>query len=74
MPGVTTVMAWLVNPSSFQKDFWEQYARAREMRAVLLADEIIAIADGPPAMLGKMGKSTGRIFKGLVSGLMPASG
>ena len=43
MPSVQTVMNWLkpgVNP-----EFLEQYARARELQAELMADEILEIAD-----------------------------
>lgn len=41
LPAVSTIMLWLAN----DKDFSEQYARARETQADLLADEIIEIAD-----------------------------
>lgn len=41
MPGLTTVMAWVRDNEEFQK----QYARAREIQAEYLVDEIIAIAD-----------------------------
>lgn len=43
MPSVTTVMRWLGEESA--ADFREQYARARELQADKLAEEILAIAD-----------------------------
>ena len=44
MPDISTVMDW-VNES---KDFAEQYARAREIRADKLFEEILQIADSKP--------------------------
>jgi len=41
MPGRATVMHWLANNSQFR----DQYARAKEEQADVLADEIVAIAD-----------------------------
>lgn len=41
MPAIRTVMYWLQR----HEDFMQQYARAREVQAELLAEEIIAIAD-----------------------------
>lgn len=41
MPGRATVMRWLANNSQFR----DQYARAKEEQADVLADEIVAIAD-----------------------------
>lgn len=45
MPPQSTVYEWLVA----KPDFAEQYAYARDQQAETLADEIIAIADEPPA-------------------------
>lgn len=46
MPGLSTVMDWL-NPRGkfFKPNFSELYARAREIQADTLADEILEIAD-----------------------------
>ncbi|MCX2589848.1 DNA packaging protein [Proteus penneri] len=41
MPAIRTVMYWLQR----NDDFMQQYARAREIQAELLAEEIIEIAD-----------------------------
>ena len=41
MPAQSTVFKWL----NEQKEFSEQYARAREAQADLMADEILEIAD-----------------------------
>ncbi|EKN6106416.1 DNA packaging protein [Yersinia enterocolitica] len=41
MPAIRTVMYWLQR----YDDFMQQYARAREIQAELLAEEIITIAD-----------------------------
>ncbi|GAA0494796.1 hypothetical protein [Tatumella punctata] len=41
MPAIRTVMNWLQR----HEDFMQQYARAREIQAELLAEEIIEIAD-----------------------------
>lgn len=43
MPGKSTVFRWLA--SEDRKEFRDQYARAREVQAEVLADEIIEIAD-----------------------------
>ena len=43
MPGKTTVLRWLGQDE--HKEFRDQYARARELQADLLADDIIEIAD-----------------------------
>ncbi|GAB2528279.1 hypothetical protein GCM10027189_03980 [Rufibacter soli] len=43
MPCLSSVCSWLASPS--HKDFLEQYTRAREVQAELLADEIVDIAD-----------------------------
>jgi hypothetical protein len=45
MPGHSTVYEWLLA----QPDFADSYARARDEQADTLADEIVAIADEPPA-------------------------
>jgi hypothetical protein len=47
MPAVSTVFKWLKE----HKEFSEQYARAREIQAELLADDIIELADKP--LIGK---------------------
>jgi hypothetical protein len=44
MPGRTTAYKWL----ALHDDFANMYARAREERADLVADEVIAIADTDP--------------------------
>ena len=41
MPALSTVFRWLAGDNSFQ----EQYARAMDARATLLAEEILEIAD-----------------------------
>ncbi|MEQ4988038.1 DNA packaging protein [Proteus sp. fly-1089] len=41
LPAISTVMEWLQK----HEEFREQYARAREIQAELLAEEIIEIAD-----------------------------
>src|ERR1700737_4670953 len=41
MPSTSAVCEWLAN----HKDFAEQYARAREVQADTLADEILEISD-----------------------------
>src|SRR5690242_18619245 len=41
MPSTTAVCEWL----SIHKEFAEQYARAREVQADILADEILEISD-----------------------------
>ena len=43
MPGISTVVRWLFDEKC--KYFWVQYARAREIQAELLADELMDIAD-----------------------------
>lgn len=45
MPHLSTVMRWLFEPSEFRDQFQEQYRRAREMQAEILADEMVDIAD-----------------------------
>lgn len=45
MPHISTVMNWLFKPSKFREEFVEQYRRARQMQAEVLADEMIDIAD-----------------------------
>jgi hypothetical protein len=45
MPSHATVYLWLLQ----KPDFSESYVRAREDQAETLADEIVAIADAPPA-------------------------
>jgi len=43
MPGQRTVFRWLCDGE--HEEFWQQYARAREMQAEHFAGEIIEIAD-----------------------------
>lgn len=43
MPGISTVVRWLFDEEC--KEFWAHYARAREIQAELLADELMDIAD-----------------------------
>lgn len=46
MPGKSTVLQWLIDPQSEElKAFADQYARARDAQADMLADEIIEISD-----------------------------
>lgn len=45
MPSMSTTMNWLWQESPYREDFLEQYVRAREMQAEILADQIISIAD-----------------------------
>lgn len=44
MPHIGTVLRWV----SQNNEFREQYARAREIQAETLADDIVTIADGQP--------------------------
>lgn len=44
MPDKATVCRWLANPKKHAK-FCDQYARAREIQAEMMADDIIDIAD-----------------------------
>lgn len=44
MPTKTTVCRWLADPEKFPL-FCDQYARAREVQAEMLADELIDISD-----------------------------
>ncbi len=53
MPGMTTVMRWLADPS--KPEFRLQYAHAREAQADLLAEEILEIADGCSHTISKDG-------------------
>lgn len=43
MPSSSTIYRWLLNED--YKSFWEQYARAREVQAEVMFDEILDIAD-----------------------------
>lgn len=43
MPAKSTVLAWLLDGE--HKEFSDQYARAREIQAELLADEVMDISD-----------------------------
>lgn len=43
MPSIGTILRWVGEKPDFQK----QYARAREIQAETLADDIVSIADGP---------------------------
>ena len=43
MPNAATVFRWLAD----NKEFCDLYARAREIQAELLADDIVAVADTP---------------------------
>ena len=43
MPSISSVCRWLLEED--KKDFWEQYAHARNVQAELMFDEIIEIAD-----------------------------
>jgi hypothetical protein len=52
MPGLATIFRW----QSAHGEFREQYARARQMQAEILAEEIVQIADTP--MIGAVRKVT----------------
>jgi hypothetical protein len=41
MPGKSTIISWL----SIHKEFQDQYARAHETRALVMADEVLEISD-----------------------------
>lgn len=62
MPGHSTVYEWLLA----KPDFADNYARARDEQADTLADEIIAIADEPPAEITD-DKGTSRTDSGWVT-------
>ena len=62
MPGHSTVYEWLLA----KPDFADNYARARDEQADTLADEIIAIADEPPAEVTD-DKGTSRTDNGWVT-------
>ena len=62
MPGHSTVYEWLLA----KPDFADNYARARDEQADTLADEIIAIADEPPAEITD-DKGTSRTDNGWVT-------
>jgi hypothetical protein len=55
MPTMTTVFRWLQKDEKFR----EQYARARELQADTLADEILDIANTPQIGTKTVSKSTG---------------
>jgi len=67
MPHQGTVCRWLADPEKYPA-FSEQYARAREIQAELLADEILDIADNASndymERLNKDGESAGWQFNG----------
>lgn len=68
MPSMTTIMRWLADDRN--EGFREQYARAREIQADALIEDILAVADN---MLGDVGRDKLRIDsrKWLASKLMP---
>ena len=43
IPGTTTIYRWLLDDE--KKDFWDKYARARNMQAEKMFDELLNIAD-----------------------------
>lgn len=45
IPGRTTVYAWLLSDDEQYKDFQSMYARAKQLQAHTLVDEIIEISD-----------------------------
>lgn len=53
MPTTSTVCKWLIE----NKEFSEQYARAREKQADYFAEEIIEIADSVPADSAEVAKA-----------------
>lgn len=53
-PNKSTVIAWILDGK--HKEFSDQYAKAREIQAELLADEIIQISDTPQTgIINKLG-------------------
>lgn len=55
LPAMGTVFRWLADPDNVT--FREQYARAREVQAETMADEIVAIADGSGSLEEKVALS-----------------
>ena len=47
MPQLSTVMAWLFRKDEAREGFVEQYQRAREAQAEVLADGLIELSDPP---------------------------
>jgi len=45
MPALSTVFRWLVSTDAVYKEFQEQYARARDIQAEVMFDEILEISD-----------------------------
>jgi terminase small subunit-like protein len=43
MPSASTICRWLIDDD--KKEFWEQYAHARNVQAELMFDELLEIAD-----------------------------
>ena len=59
MPDRSTVYEWLLR----NKEFADQYTRAREEQADTYADEIIAIADEQPEIIAVVDKKTGALIE-----------
>ena len=57
MPDKATVFRWL--SAEQQKDFRNQYARARDVQADVIFDEMLDIADTPVVGLKTISKPTG---------------
>ena len=48
LPGLSTIMQWLSKESEFRQSFTEQYARAKQAQADMIADDILYIAEHEP--------------------------
>ena len=59
MPNISTVIRWL----AADEDFARRYARAREMQAEILADEMLDIADDDSSDRIETKDSTGKVIK-----------
>ena len=57
MPAISSVMRWLIDTE--RKEFWEQYAQARESQAEHLFNELLEIADESDTVIEGDDKSDG---------------
>lgn len=69
LPPWQTIMGWLCRYSEFQ----EQYARAKQLQAELMAEEILELADDPNTESGQVQRSKLQVEtrKWLMSKLLP---
>lgn len=51
MPAASTIFRWLLDET--KKEFWEQYARARNIQAELMFEELLDIADETNGIIKK---------------------